>query len=73
MMDTTLKPTESKIHWMDDDGARAAFEAAAQRWMGMSGEKFLCRWDAGEYIELFDDPDHIGVLMVATLIPWVRP
>jgi hypothetical protein len=41
--------------------------------MNMSGEEFLRRWDAGEYREVFDDPDHTHVLSLATLIPLVRP
>jgi hypothetical protein len=26
--------------------------------MGMSGEEFLCRWDDGEFRDLFDKPGH---------------
>ncbi len=63
----------TEICWLSDDEARKEFEAAARQWLGISGEEFLRRWDAGEYREVFDDEDHYGVLMVATLIPWVRP
>jgi hypothetical protein len=45
----------------------------AQRYLGMDGETFIKRWDAGE----FDDPDDRSkhgpeVMRVATLLPLVR-
>ncbi|MGE3795257.1 MAG: hypothetical protein AB7I38_15190 [Dehalococcoidia bacterium] len=56
----TLSPTE----------ARAAFERAAQHYLGVSGDEFLRTWDAGEY---GPDPDaHPGVMDVAMLLPWAR-
>ncbi len=74
---TATEPTETEtvltIHWMNDAEARAEFDAEARHWLGVSGDEFLRRWDAGEYHDTFDDEDHPGVLMVATLIPWVRP
>jgi hypothetical protein len=54
----TLSPTE----------ARAAFERAAQHYLGVSGDEFLRAWDAGEY---GPGPDaHPGVMDVAMLLPW---
>jgi len=69
------EPTETvpAVRWLSDDEARAEFDAEARHWLGVSGEEFLRRWDAGEYRDVFDDEEHPGVLMVATLIPWVRP
>lgn len=58
---------------LDEAEARAEFDAQARHWLGISGEEFLRRWDAGDYQDTFDDEDHPGVLMMAMLIPWVRP
>ena len=41
---------------------RAFFDARAREWMGMSGEEFLRRLDAGEFDDIFDDPDHPEIL-----------
>ena len=71
--ETTEPGTETAIRWLSDDEARAEFDAEARKRLGMSGEEFLRRWDAGEYRDVFDDEEHLGVLLVATLIPLVRP
>jgi hypothetical protein len=50
--------------------AWSLFDAAARRYVGMSGEAFLKAWDAGDF---GPDPDaHRGVMHVAMLIPLVR-
>ena len=38
--------------------ARRQFDAMAREFMGMSGEVFLRRWDAGEFDDLYDKPGH---------------
>jgi hypothetical protein len=50
-----LSPEES--HWQ--------YDLAVRKYMGMSAEEFLRRWDAGEWHELYDDGEHwwIGVLV----------
>ncbi len=70
---TTETETIPTIHWMNDAEACAEFDAEARHWLGVSGGEFLRGWDAGEYRDTIDDEDHPGVLMVAMLIPWVRP
>src|SRR5579884_280882 len=52
--------------------ARALFDARAREWMGMSGEEFLRRYDAGEFDEIFDDPDHPEVLDLVMMRPFAR-
>lgn len=44
---------------------RQMYDEAVRRYMGMSGEEFLRRWDAGEFHELYDDSDHwyVGYLV----------
>lgn len=51
------------------EDARELFDEATQEHLGMSGEEFLRRWDAGEFA---DDPDRPEVIEVAVLIPPVR-
>ena len=47
---------------------RALFERQARKYMGMSGDEFLRKWDAGE----IEDPDRSDVWTVVFLIPFVR-
>jgi len=49
--------------------ARQLFDLTAQRYLGMSGEQFLRKWDAKE----FSNPEmQARALRVAHLIPLVR-
>jgi hypothetical protein len=47
---------------------RAMLDRAAQEVLGISGEEFLVRWDAGEY----EDSDDPAITRVAMLIPFAR-
>lgn len=52
---------------------RVLFDEAAQRYMGMSGDEFLRRWDAGEYDEpKYDTLEDINVMRMYFLIPFAR-
>ena len=42
----------------------------AQRWLHISGEEFLARWDAGEFND--EEHDRPEVVRVAALIPLAR-
>jgi hypothetical protein len=53
---------------LSEDEGRALFERQARKYLGMSGDEFLRKWDAGE----IDDPDRSEVLTVVFLIPLVR-
>lgn len=57
MATTKRKPIEG-VQIIDAAEAREVFDYQARRLMGMSGEEFLRRWDAGEFRELFDKPGH---------------
>jgi hypothetical protein len=46
------------IVYLTGEDARAYFEDEVQRELGISGTEFLRRLDAGEYDEIYDDPDH---------------
>lgn len=47
---------------------RAMLDRAAMDELGMSGDRFLAKWDAGDY----DDADDPAVTRVAMLIPFAR-
>ncbi len=51
---------------------RARFDHEARQVIGISGEEFLRRWDAGEYRNLPDTPEGWRIMDVVTLIPFVR-
>ena len=55
------------------DEGRALFEREARRLLGIDGEEFLRRWDAGDYRDLPESPMARKAMRVAFLIPFVRP
>lgn len=52
---------------LEDEEARAHFDAAARELLGMSGEEFLRRLDAGEWEEVIDDGEHQDHLYLAMI------
>jgi hypothetical protein len=62
--------TTDRVHSADE--GRALFEREAQRLLGIDGEEFLRRWDAGGYRDLPETPTVRNVMRVAFLIPFVR-
>lgn len=53
---------------LSEEEGRALFDEQARKYMGMSGDEFLRKWDAGE----IEDPDRSEVWTVVFLIPFVR-
>ena len=47
---------------------RAMFDRNAREWLGMSGDEFIEKWEAGE----IEDPDRTDVIMLAIMIPFGR-
>lgn len=60
------------FHEVTPEEGRQLFDAEARRWLGMSGEEFLCAWDAGE-IDPNDPERHSRIMHVVMLIPFARP
>ncbi len=60
---------EPHVHFLTDDEARVMFDETARYYMGISGDEFLRRWDAGEWQ---DDPDHSPVMHVVSSLALVR-
>ncbi len=59
-------------HELTREEGWALLDAEAQRLPGMSVEELLRRWDAGEITASHVRPEHVRVMNVASLIPFVR-
>lgn len=51
---------------------KAIFDEAARTMMGMSGDEFIERWEAGEFDEIADTAGHRHIMYLALLIPFAR-
>ena len=65
------------IRWTNNpyisaEEGRAMFDDAARHYMGISGEEFIARWEAGEYDDIADSSDHWYVGFLGSLIPFAR-
>jgi len=59
------------VTYLSEAASAEAFDRMAQREMGISGEEFLRRWDAGEWADM--DPDEVpGLVDVSMALPLVR-
>lgn len=56
--------TQDQIITLSPEEARQAFDAEARRSLGMSGDEFIARWQAGA----FPDPEDPNVVWVASLL-----
>jgi hypothetical protein len=63
--------SDIKVVCMTEGDAAEAFDRAARREMGISGEDFLRRWDAGEWADT-DLDDVPGLVDVWMMLPLVR-
>jgi hypothetical protein len=60
------------VHVMTWEEGVALFDRDARRALGISGEEFLRRWDAGEYQPVPDTVEGRAIGQLAVLIPFVR-
>jgi hypothetical protein len=60
------------VRFLEDEESRAFFDRQAQRLMGISGEEFLRRYDAGEFAAPQDDRQQRAVMKLAMLAPFGR-
>ena len=54
-----------------EEGKRQ-FDEAARAWLGISGDEFLRRYDAGEYADLVESEDNRRVIDLYLMIPLAR-
>ena len=69
MTTATPAPDASGIAELDRAAGHELLNEAAEHYLGLSGEDFMLRWDAGEFDH---DPDRPEVVRVAMLLPFGR-
>jgi len=67
-----IDETETGIRWVSDEEAHAIFDAKARRLMGMSGEEFLRRYDAGEFADIHADGENRAFVSLELMIAFGR-
>jgi len=72
MVAVKKEPSQTNIHWATPEEGRALFDRQARQLVGMSGEEFIRRWDAGEFRDVADTAGHRHILRLASLIPFGR-
>ena len=60
------------IRFLDDEEAREYFDGAARYLLGISGDEFLRRYDAGEYNRELPDRELRAVMKLRMLEDFVR-
>jgi hypothetical protein len=55
------------IQLLDEEEWQAFFDESVRQSLGMSSEEFIRRWNAGEWDEVFDTPEHWDKLYLAML------
>jgi hypothetical protein len=72
MATSTSLETDIDSLTLSPEEGRALFEREARRLVGMSGEAFLRRLDAGEYDNLDDVPENWNIMRLEMLISFAR-
>lgn len=68
-MAVTTPDRGMRAHEVTSEEGRQILDRAARRRLQISGEEFVRRWDAGEYVGKADHPE---VARVAMLLPFAR-
>jgi hypothetical protein len=56
------------IVWIDEAELRRLFDRRVREELGISGDEFVARWQAGDYAEIWDDADHLRIGNLAAMI-----
>lgn len=64
---TPIAETNGRVRVLTHEEGCALFDRAARRYMNMSGEEFIRKYEAGEFGDPDKDPN---VIRVAMLIPF---
>jgi hypothetical protein len=64
--------TSGGIRWLTREEGRRFFDEQARKRLGISGEEFLRRLDAGEYQNIPDDPEHWPIIELSMLVDFAR-
>lgn len=60
------------LRWVRGAAGRRMLDEQARRLLGISGDEFLRRWEAGEYADRYDDLESPEIRRLARLIRFAR-
>ena len=63
---------DPEIVWVSPEDGRRMFDEAAREWLGISGDEFLRRYDAGEYADMVETEDNRRVIDLYLLRHFAR-
>jgi hypothetical protein len=63
---------ETGVRFTSPEEGRALFDRQARALVGMSGEEFIRRWDAGDFRDVADTPGHFQIMRLVSLMPFGR-
>ena len=76
----TIEPEQTEaeaadgVVWLEPEDGRAMFDALARKTLGISGDEFIRRYEAGEYRGLpCNDAANWPLIRLSMLIPCGRP
>ncbi|MBA2277023.1 MAG: hypothetical protein H0W06_04605 [Chloroflexia bacterium] len=64
-MAQTVEPLLPPVIELSPEEGWAFFDDKARSLLGISGEEFLRRWNAGDYDEIADDGEHADIMYLA--------
>ena len=67
------RETAPTRYFVTDEEGKALFDYQARKTLGISGEEFQQRWDAGEFRDIEDMDEAHRVWRLSMLLPFVRP
>ena len=71
-IEAATDPAADGVIFPTPEEGRRMFDEAARKIMGMSGEEFIRRWEAGEFDATFDQEGSRYIDDLASLIPFAR-
>ncbi len=64
-----MATTNARVQIVDQTDGKRVLDEEARRYLHISADEFIRRWDAGEYAANADRPE---VMRVAMLLPFAR-
>ena len=68
-----IEQADEDVEWVSPEEAWTLFDASARSSLGMSGEEFLRRWDAGEFRGIEEDARGRAYNDLVMLAMTIRP
>ncbi len=67
-----VQDIDNRVVWLTRSGEVEFFDRQARALLGMSGDEFRRRLEAGEFADTVDDPDHSDLMYLALLADVAR-